>query len=780
MARKGSQPSFRTVLLIGCEAGLILGAIALAVWLRFGSDARELLLEQYGLLKALLITSACQFCLYYADLYDLRAAGDRRELFVRTLQALGAASLVVAMLYFLFPALIFGWGGGPRTGRGVSVIAAMLVIVVTIGWRMAFVWATTLVGPRERVLIVGTNEAAIRLAREIFDRRAELGVVIVGFVDPDPAKVGQSLMNHGVIGSVDDIPALVRDLDVDRVVVSLADARGKLSMDRLLEMRMAGVEFAQLPSVYEEYTGKIAIDNLRPSWLIFSDGFAKVSESGGVKRIIDIVGSALLLVMAQPAMILAGLAIKATSPGPILYNQQRVGMNGRIFTIHKFRSMKADAEATTGAVWATPGHDSRVTKVGAFLRRSRIDELPQLWNVLRGDMSLVGPRPERPEFVSTLTEQIPFYGQRHAVRPGLTGWAQVRYAYGASVEDAMEKLQYRPVLHQEPVDRLGRVHHLRNPEDGRHAKRVVNRHWMPITLPRHAEIWLPGYLRSRALARREASGRSGVVDILFALTDHYEPLFRRPTEDVARRRVDTWLRRYPAMANQFRDADGRPPQHTFFYPIEEYRPELLDRVAALCRQGYGEIEVHLHHDRDNAASLRNQLQQFTQTLHDRHGLLTRDASGKLRYGFIHGNWALGNSLPDGRWCGVDDELSVLRETGCYADFTLPSAPSAAQTRTVNTIYYAAAGIGGPRSHDAGERVAAGTRRSRRRASDGAGAAGADMAPCEVGGVPATRERVASCRPSANRRTVCRLAVLRHHRRRTAGVGLREGVRPRRV
>ena len=443
MARKGSQPSFRTLLLIGCEAGLILGAITLAVWLRLGPDALSVLLKEHGLLKALLITSACQFCLYYADLYDLRAAVDRRELFVRTLQALGATSLIVAVLYVLFPALKVGFKEeNPFSGRGVFVISALLVIIVTVGWRMVFVWATKFAKPRERMLIVGTNEAAIRLARELFDRLAELGVEIVGFVDPDPSKVGQSLMNHSVIGSVDDIPELVRTLNVDRVVVSLADARGKLSMDKLLEMRMAGVEFAQLPTVYEEYTGKIAIDNLRPSWLIFSDGFAKVSESGGFKRVIDLVGSAVLLALAQPVMVVAGLAIKATSPGPILYNQQRVGMNGKIFTIHKFRSMRTDAEATTGAVWATPGQDPRVTKVGAILRRSRIDELPQLWNVLRGDMSLVGPRPERPEFVSMLTEQIPFYGQRHAVRPGLTGWAQVRYAYGASVEDAMEKLQY--------------------------------------------------------------------------------------------------------------------------------------------------------------------------------------------------------------------------------------------------------------------------------------------------------------------------------------------------
>ena len=437
MARKGSQPTFRTLLLIGCEAALILGAITLAVWLRVERDIHEVLrvmLEERGFLKALLITSACQFCLYYADLYDLRATADRRELFVRTLQALGATSLIGAVLYF--------WFGGLSIGRGVFLISAVLVIIITIGWRMIFVWATKHMGPRERILLVGTNEAAVRLARELYDRRAELGVVIVGFVDPDPARLGQVLMNPGIIGTVEDIPDLVRTLAVDRVVVSLTDARGKLSMDKLLEMRMAGVSFAQLPSVYEEYTGKIAVDNLRPSWLIFSDGFSKVSESGGVKRVIDIVGSALMLALAQPVMVLAGLAIRFTSPGPILYKQQRVGMNGRVFTIYKFRSMKVDAEASTGAVWATPGRDPRVTAVGAFLRRSRIDELPQLWNVLHGDMSLVGPRPERPEFVSSLTEQIPFYGQRHAVRPGLTGWAQVRYAYGASVEDALEKLQY--------------------------------------------------------------------------------------------------------------------------------------------------------------------------------------------------------------------------------------------------------------------------------------------------------------------------------------------------
>ena len=178
---------------------------------------------------------------------------------------------------------------------------------------------------------------------------------------------------------------------------------------------------------------------------------------------------------------------------------------------------------------------------------------------------------------------------------------------------------------------------------------------------------------------------------MFAVADHFEPMYRRATPEVALRRVETWLERYPAMAGSFRDADGRPPQHTFFYPIEEYRPELLDRLAELCRAGFGEVEVHLHHDRDTAASLKSQLESSARTLHERHGLLSWDGAGRIRYGFVHGNWALGNSLPGGRWCGVDDELSVLHETGCYADFTLPSAPSAAQTRTVNEIYYAKSG-----------------------------------------------------------------------------------------
>ena len=423
----------RAAVLIGVEAAVILGCVYFAVLVRLGGGELGDFAWAEGVLpKALLIAGVTQLCMYFADLYDFRILADRRELFARAVQALGGASLLLAAIYFWFPDLI--------VGRGVFMVAAGLIVTLLFGWRIAFEWGSRRVGPRERLLLVGTSEGAVELARELFDR-ADLAVEIAGFIDSDPSRVGMPLINPGVIGTVEDIPAIVRARAVDRVVVSLSDARGKLPMDKLLEMKLDGVSFDYLASVYEQYTGKIAVDNLRPSWLIFSEGFKKTRLQMALKRAIDIAGAALGLLLALPVMLLIAMAIKLTSRGPVLYHQPRVGLRGRVFTVYKFRSMRRDAEKETGAVWASV-HDSRVTRVGRLLRRTRLDELPQLWNVLRADMSLVGPRPERPEFVTSLTQTIPFYRQRHIVRPGLTGWAQVRYTYGATVEDAMEKLQY--------------------------------------------------------------------------------------------------------------------------------------------------------------------------------------------------------------------------------------------------------------------------------------------------------------------------------------------------
>jgi len=422
--------TWRVMALIGFESVLILNAVLLGTYLRLGRRPFEQGAVDLAL-KGLLIAGVCQLCLYYGDLYNSRVGGDRREVYVRTLRSLGATSLVLAALYFWLPSLIIG--------RGVFMIAATLVIVSVVGWRMSFQWFSRQMGPRERLLLVGTSPAALSLAREL-EERHNLGVEVVGFVDINPVEARRP-MGSRVVGNIDDIPAIVARRSVDRVVVNLSDARGQLPMNTLLNMKLQGVTFDHLASVYEEYTGKIAVENLRPSWLIFSTGFKKPKSLVAMKRFVDIVAASIGMVLAAPLMLGVSALIKLMSRGPVLYRQQRVGEHGQVFTLYKFRSMRTDAEAKTGAVWAVD-NDDRIIPGGRFIRRTRLDELPQLWNVLRGNMSLVGPRPERPEFVGELTRDIPFYGQRHVVKPGLTGWAQVRYSYGSSVEDAMEKLQY--------------------------------------------------------------------------------------------------------------------------------------------------------------------------------------------------------------------------------------------------------------------------------------------------------------------------------------------------
>ncbi len=419
--------TWRRTSLVLVDHLLIVSGILLAITFRL--DRPQTLLWPF-IWRAVFVGLVLQIALHYRDLYDLRAVRRPSDMVVGLIQALAATSLILAVLYYWVPVLI--------VGRGVHILSILLILALVAGWRMAFDWLSTRVGPTERILIVGTSSAAVELARELSERRTELGVELVGFVGPEGSSRGEA----DIIGTIEDIPSIVKQRDVDRVVVSLADARGKLSMEKLLEMKLNdGIRFDHLVSVYEEYTGKIAVENLRPSWLIFSEGFRKTWALGFAKRTLDIVLAAVGLIVLAPIMAIVAVAVRLSSPGPALYHQQRVGKQGRLFTVHKFRSMRPDAEKGTGAVWAQRG-DPRVTPIGRLLRRTRLDEVPQLWNVLRGDMSFVGPRPERPEFVVELTKQIPFYGQRHVVRPGLTGWAQVRHNYGSTVEDAMQKLQF--------------------------------------------------------------------------------------------------------------------------------------------------------------------------------------------------------------------------------------------------------------------------------------------------------------------------------------------------
>src|SRR5437868_6814319 len=307
--------NWRSTTLIVSDTALILIAVGASAYMRPGVHAWPMLVAEM-LPKALLITLVSQLCLYYSDLYDdPHVGGSRAELLIRILEALGITLLILAGVYPLFPAL--------TVARGVLAWAAPLAAAGVIAWRLAFAWAARQVGPRERLLLVGTSGAGLALAQELH-RRDEIGVQIVGFVDADPA-AARSASSLPYLGTIDDIPSLVRARSVDRVVVSLADARGKLPMDKLLEMKLDGLRFDHLTSVYEEYTGKIAVENLRPSWLIFSAGFRKTRQLLLIKRLVDVVAAAVGLVLSAPIVFVLAMIVKLTSPGPAFYSQRRVG-----------------------------------------------------------------------------------------------------------------------------------------------------------------------------------------------------------------------------------------------------------------------------------------------------------------------------------------------------------------------------------------------------------------------------------------------------------------------
>jgi len=382
--------------------------------------------------KIALATGVCALCFYYNDLYDLTIVHSKTELLVRVMRAAGTAALALAITSALVPAV--------SIGHGVFLTSVGLLLVVVPAWRIAFDGVTRDPHLEERILIVGTGSIARLIAWQI-ENQHDFAYRIVGYLaENGETDVDADDLHLPLLGSAVDVARLAALHQIDRAVIAISDRRGHLPIQELLRAKLSGIRIEDAATTYERITGKILTDGIAPSWFIFSDGFRASRTTRVLKRIIDVVMAAVGLVVSAPLMLMTAVAIRLDSPGPVLYKQERVGENDRLFTLCKFRSMRSDAEKGT-PIWAK-SNDSRVTRIGRFIRLTRLDELPQLLNVLRGDMSFVGPRPERPYFVQQLTAQIPFYAERHAVKPGVTGWAQVRYRYGSSIEDAMEKLRY--------------------------------------------------------------------------------------------------------------------------------------------------------------------------------------------------------------------------------------------------------------------------------------------------------------------------------------------------
>jgi len=421
------------ILLILAEAALVYGALICAVYIRFGmTEAPGELLNNNGFFKAGIAAFFCLAAFYLFDLYDFLVMHDRRELVLRLIQALGLAWIVLAFSFYTFPAVMLG--------RGVSLIALPIALALMVLWRVSIHWFLGHPALGERILIVGSGNLAVEVAREVLNR-PDAGYRIVGFVGTDADLLGKSLINPRVIGMTEELDEIVKRENIDRIVVAMGERRGQLPTNKLLKLSLAGqINIEEGISFYERITGRVSLNMLRPSWLIFT-GRGRQAKIAEVTRnvahwLVALIGA----ILSLPIVLVTAVLIKLESKGPVFYKQERVGKNGRIFVLAKFRSMRVDAEKS-GPVWASK-KDNRTTRVGRVIRKIRVDEIPQFWNILKGEMSFVGPRPERPHFVAQLAEEIPFYEQRHLIAPGLTGWAQIKYPYGSSIEDARQKLQY--------------------------------------------------------------------------------------------------------------------------------------------------------------------------------------------------------------------------------------------------------------------------------------------------------------------------------------------------
>jgi len=415
----------RTLVLLLLEALVVSGSFLLATAILVGPDTYIALIYENGLLKISGITVITLLLSHYFDLYEPQRISGRWEIYFRLLLLLSVLSFFLAGIVYLFSDL--------DIGPNVLVLGVSFLIVALVIWRWAYAWILGLSIFRERVYVLGSGKRA-RTVVETLRTRRDAGMEVVN--GRDEAGSGKDKDRFAEELSSLCTPKVL----IDRVIVAMEDRRGAMPVRELLALRLRGVVIEDASAVLERLLGKLPLDGLNPSSLIFTEGFNVKASQQILRRMVSIAVSSIAMTICLPFIPFIALAVRLSSPGPIFFRQTRVGLRGHPFSVIKFRTMRQDAE-TNGAVWAAK-NDPRVTPLGRFMRKTRLDEIPQLWNVLRGEMGFVGPRPERPEFVQWLSSDIPFYELRHLIRPGITGWAQVRYHYGASLEETKQKLEY--------------------------------------------------------------------------------------------------------------------------------------------------------------------------------------------------------------------------------------------------------------------------------------------------------------------------------------------------
>jgi sugar transferase (PEP-CTERM system associated) len=420
------------IALLVSEIALIYSCYVVASFFTLDADPGIFFFYDNGVLRLTIVVAGLMIGIYFHDLYTQFRIKSRILLFQQLCLIVGISFLTQALLSYL---RLPEW----TLPKWMMIYGSGLTLVLLPGWRLLYSAVIFRALGSERLLFLGSSSSSREIAVYLADH-PESGLSCVGYVD-DLADPAESLPGCKLIGPVAELTSIVAEIKPDRIVVGMAERRRRLPMEELLRLRFSGIHIQEVQATYEATFGRVCIREIRPSQLVFTSelgpNLKQVSFQTGYSFVLALAA----VVVTMPIMLLVALAVRISSPGPVLYRQKRVGQLDAPFTLYKFRSMYADAEARTGAVWATKD-DPRITPVGRWIRRLRVDELPQFFNVLKGQMSLVGPRPERPEFVTELEKKIPYYGQRHCVKPGITGWAQINYKYGETIEDTINKLSY--------------------------------------------------------------------------------------------------------------------------------------------------------------------------------------------------------------------------------------------------------------------------------------------------------------------------------------------------